>query len=80
MFHQPDDNEPPTVRDPEWPPPDRQVVRRRAAAVTQVCRLDDGTGLPRTDGLDHIGFARPYVDAAFTLLRGAGPDRARPAR
>jgi hypothetical protein len=87
LIHEPDSTEPPhelpsspslpsgnvssTERDPDWPEPDPDDVRRRAAAVTQVRRLPDGTGLVRIEGLDPIGLARPYVDAAFSMLRGA---------
>ncbi|MEV4537556.1 S41 family peptidase [Asanoa sp. NPDC049518] len=54
----------------EWPPADPDLVRARAAAVSQVGRLEDGTGVVRVDGLDPVGLAQPYVDAAFGLLRG----------
>ncbi|WP_203897038.1 S41 family peptidase [Virgisporangium aliadipatigenens] len=64
--------EAPTADEPAWPPPDPDDVRRRAANVTRVERLPDGTGLLRIDGLDAVGLAQPYVDAAFGLLRGAG--------
>lgn len=57
--------------DPAWPPPDPVDVRRRAGAVAEVRRLPDGTGLVRVDGLDAVGLSRPYLEAAFALLRGA---------
>lgn len=72
LFVDPAGTEPPTVDEPAWPPPDPDDVRRRAANVTRVERLADGTGLLRIDGLDAVGLAQPYVDAAFGLLRGAG--------
>lgn len=61
-----------TERDPEWPPPDPADVRRRAAGVTEVRRLADGTGLVRVESLDAAALAQPYLDAAFAMLRGAG--------
>jgi len=66
----PDGTEPPTVDEPAWPPPDPREVRRRAASVTRVARVD-GTGVLRVDGLDPAGLAQPYLDAAFGLLHGA---------
>ena len=57
--------------DPEWPPPDPADVRRRAAGVTEVRRLADGAGPVRIEGLDAMPLAQPYLDAAFTMLRGA---------
>jgi hypothetical protein len=57
--------------EPAWPPPDPDDVRRRAGAVSRVCRLADGTGVLRLDGLDAVGLAGPYLEAAFALLRGA---------
>ena len=71
LFFEPDGTEPPDTQAQEWPPPDPSAVRARAASVSQVRRLDDGTGLVRVDGLDQVGLAQPYVNAAFSLLRGA---------
>lgn len=75
LVHEPDGTDPPadpaSGRDPAWPPPDPADVRRRAGAVAEVRRLADGTGLLRVDGLDAVGLARPYLAAAFALLRGA---------
>jgi hypothetical protein len=71
LVFDPDGTERPTTHAPAWPAPDPHAVERRAASVTQVRRLDDGTGLIRVDGLDDVGLAQPYVDAAFALLRGA---------
>ncbi|WP_203928484.1 S41 family peptidase [Virgisporangium ochraceum] len=69
----PDGSSPPPEndREPAWPPPDPADVRRRAGGVTEVRRLSDGTGLVRVDSLDAVGLAQPYLDAAFTMLRGA---------
>lgn len=76
LIHEPGGTEPADDaagpgHDPAWPPPDPDDVRRRAGAVTRVRRFPDGTGVLRLDGLDDVGLAGPYVDAALTLLRGA---------
>ena len=71
LFFEPDGTEPPDTQAHEWPPPDPEDVRSRAASVSRVCRLDDGIGLIRIDGLERAGLAQPYVDAAFCLLTGA---------
>jgi C-terminal processing protease CtpA/Prc len=71
LIFEPDGTGAPDTQAREWPSPDPAEVRSRAASVSQVGRLDDGTGLIRIDGLDHVGLAQPYVDAAFGLLRGA---------
>ncbi|MGW4943400.1 hypothetical protein ACWEOZ_17645 [Actinoplanes sp. NPDC004185] len=52
-----------------WPPPDPGPVRRRAAGVTSVRRLDDGTCVLTLDALEPYAIARPYLDAALTLAR-----------
>jgi C-terminal processing protease CtpA/Prc len=39
--------------------------------VGEVARRPDGTGVLALDGLDPIGIAAPYLEAAFALLRGA---------
>jgi hypothetical protein len=54
-----------------WPPPDPADVRSRAGGFGEVRRLPDGTAVVRLDTLDAYGLAQPYVDAAFTLVRGA---------
>ena len=54
-----------------WPPPDPDLVRRRAAGVTAVRRLDDGTWVLTLDTLEPYGLARPYLDAAFALAQGS---------
>ncbi len=61
----------PDVDSPGWPPPDPGAVARRAAAVSEVKRLPGGVCVIRVDSLDPLGLAQPYVDAAFTLARGA---------
>ena len=71
LFFEPDATTPADTRPGEWPSPDPAAVRARAAGVSRVCRLDDGTGVVRVDGLDPIELAQPYVDAGFGLLRGA---------
>lgn len=67
----PDGTGEPDVDSPGWPPPDPAEVRRRAAAVSEVKRLPGGVCVVRVDSLDPLGLAQPYVDAAFTLARGA---------
>jgi C-terminal processing protease CtpA/Prc len=58
-----------------WPLDDEAEVRARAAAVTEVRRVPvDGGGhasIIRIDGLESLSIAQPYLDAAFTLTRGA---------
>ena len=71
LLFDPDGTATPDVDSPGWPPPDPSEVRRRAAAVHDVRRLPGGVCVLRVDGLDALGLAQPYVDAAFTLARGA---------
>lgn len=54
-----------------WPPPDPAAVGRRAAGVTSVRRLDDGTCVLTLDSVEPYGIARPYLDAALTLALGS---------
>ena len=54
-----------------WPAADPAGTRIRAAGVSAVRRLDDGTGLIVVDALESWAVARPYVDAAFALARGS---------
>jgi Peptidase family S41 len=61
----------PDVHPPGWPPPDPEEVRARAGSVGEVCREASGIGILALDGLDDVRLAAPYVEAAFTLLRGA---------
>ncbi len=61
----------PDVDSPGWPPPDPEEVARRAAAVREVRRLPGGVCVIRVDGLDPLGLAQPYVDAAFALAHRA---------
>jgi hypothetical protein len=56
---------------PGWPDPDPEEVRARAAGVSQVQRLADGTCLIGIQELDDIGLAQPYLDAAFALAHGS---------
>jgi hypothetical protein len=56
---------------PGWPDPDPDVVRARAAGISQVLRLADGTCLISVDELDPVGLAQPYLDAAFALAHGS---------
>ncbi|MEV8372153.1 S41 family peptidase [Kribbella sp. NPDC056861] len=61
----------PDTVSPGWPDPDPDVVRARAACVSQVRRLADGTCFISVDDLDPISLAQPYVDAAFALAQGS---------
>ena len=54
-----------------WPAADPAATRIRAAGVSAVRRLDDGTALIVVDALESWAVARPYVDAAFALARGS---------
>jgi hypothetical protein len=60
----------PDEEPPGWPPVDPAAVRRRAAGVTTV-RRHDGTCVLTLDSLEPYGIARPYLDAAVALARGA---------
>ncbi|GAB3855678.1 S41 family peptidase [Dactylosporangium cerinum] len=71
LIFEPDGTAPPDVEARQWPPQDPAAVQARAGSVSQARRLADGTALIRIDGLDEVGLAQPYVDAAFTLARGA---------
>jgi hypothetical protein len=62
------------VRDsepPGWPPQDPREVQLRAGSVGEVARHPDGVGVLALDGMDGVGVAAPYLEAAFVLLRGA---------
>ncbi|GAA3216131.1 S41 family peptidase [Dactylosporangium siamense] len=61
----------PDTESPGWPDPDPAVVRARAACVSQVRRLADGTCLISVDDLDAVSLAQPYLDAAFALAHGS---------
>ena len=61
----------PDTVSPGWPDPDPDVVRARAAGVSQVQRLADGTCLISVDDLDAVSLAQPYLDAAFALAQGS---------
>ena len=54
-----------------WPAPDPAAVRRQAAGLTEVRRLDDGTCRLKLDALEPYGIAAPYLDAAWALARGS---------
>ncbi|WP_165952461.1 S41 family peptidase [Kribbella albertanoniae] len=54
-----------------WPDPDPDVVRARAACVSQVRRMADGTCLISVDDLDAVSLAQPYLDGAFALAQGS---------
>jgi len=68
---EPDGTDPPNTESHGWPRPDLADARRRAAAISEVRRLPDGTCVIRVDGLEPIAAARPYVDAAFALASAA---------
>jgi hypothetical protein len=54
-----------------WPPPDHDLIRTHAAAVSSVRRTEDGAWVLKLDGLEPLAVAGPYLDAAFTLADGA---------
>lgn len=61
----------PDTESPGWPEPEPEVVRARAAGVSQVRWLADSTCLISVDELDDISLAQPYLDAAFALAQGS---------
>jgi hypothetical protein len=61
----------PDIVSPGWPDPDPDVVRARAASVSQVRRMADGSCLISVDDLDDVSLAQPYLDAAFALAQGS---------
>lgn len=67
---EPDGTDPADETSHGWPEPDPDAIRRRAASVTRVERQGT-TAVIRVDDLDPVSVAKPYVDAAFTLARGA---------
>ncbi|GLY92821.1 S41 family peptidase [Actinoplanes sp. NBRC 103695] len=71
LVFEPDGTEPADEESKGWPPTDPDEVRARAAGVGEARRLDGGACLIRVDGLDAIGPARPFLEAAFTLADGA---------
>jgi hypothetical protein len=54
-----------------WPPQDPGDVQVRAGSVGDVRRRPDGVGVLAIDSLDGVHIAAPYLEAAFSLLRGA---------
>jgi Peptidase family S41 len=58
---------PPDEEPHGWPPGDPAAARARAAGVSTVRRLADGTCLIAVDALESIAVAGPYLDAAFAL-------------
>lgn len=71
LTFEPDGIDRPDTVSPGWPDPDPDVVRARAASVSRVQRLEDGTCLISVDDLDAITLAQPYLDAAFALAHGS---------
>jgi hypothetical protein len=61
----------PDTEPPGWPPQDPGEVEMRAGSVGDVSRRPDGVGVLALDGLDAVHIAAPYLEAAFSLLRGA---------
>jgi hypothetical protein len=61
----------PDQEPPGWPAGDPAEARARAGGVTAVRRRDDGAVIVTLDALEPAAVALPYVDAAFTLARGA---------
>ncbi|MCW6006688.1 S41 family peptidase [Micromonospora sp. CPCC 205371] len=68
---EPEGTEPADTQSRGWPPPDGAAVRSEAGGVRDVHRTADGTAVIRIDSLHSIQHARPYIDAAFDLARGA---------
>lgn len=62
---------PPDQAPPGGPAPDAAAVRARAAGVSTVRRLPDGTCLIAVDALEPLGIALPFIDAAFAFADGA---------
>lgn len=71
LHFDPAGTDPPDETPPGWPPPDPAAVRARAAGVSAVRRLPDGTCLIAVDALEPVGIALPFVDAAFALAAGS---------
>ncbi|MER7243844.1 S41 family peptidase [Kribbella sp. NPDC000426] len=71
LTFEPGGTDPPDTVSPGWPDPDPNVVRARAAGVSQVRRQPDGTCLISVDDLDPLSLAQPYLDAAFALAQGS---------
>jgi C-terminal processing protease CtpA/Prc len=61
----------PDAEPPGWPAQDPRAVQLRAGSVGEVARRPDGIGVLALDGLDPVHIAAPYLQAAFSLLRGA---------
>jgi Peptidase family S41 len=61
----------PDTEPPGWPPQEPGEVELRAGSVGDVMRRPDGVGVLALDGLDGVHIAAPYLEAAFSLLRGA---------
>jgi hypothetical protein len=61
----------PDEEPPGWPEPDAAAVRERAGSVREVSRREDGVGVLVLAGLDAAPLAEPYLEAAFSLLRGS---------
>jgi Peptidase family S41 len=54
-----------------WPAVDPAAVRARAAGVSAVRRLDDGTCVIAVDSLESLSVAEPYLTGAFALAAHA---------
>jgi hypothetical protein len=61
----------PDADPPGWPPQDPREVEISAGSVGEISRRPDGVGVLALDGLDTVHIAAPYLEAAFSLLRGA---------
>jgi hypothetical protein len=71
LAHHPDGDREPDVDPPGWDPQDPDVVHARAAYLRRVDRDADGVAVVGLDGLDPVGLAAPYLEAAFALSRTA---------
>ncbi len=54
-----------------WPDDGPAAAQARAAGVSSVRRLDDGTCVLAVDSLEAVAVAAPYLDAAFALAEHA---------
>lgn len=71
VLFEPDGTAPADTESRGWPPPDSRPILRDAGGVRETHRTAGGAAIVRIDSLHPIQHARPYIDAAFDLARGA---------